>query len=411
MECACVDVGRIQSDISLREPHLALPDRQQAFLRRADSNSQRLWFLWDDSYQCGCCGGCMYLDHYIQRDDTPYQLQTSRYFSHDATGSPLSQPILSPSQDQTTIPLAPLPTALTFDNLSAIEHLHTVLLSHHQFIKSTQDSTPRQNITLEEGKVSNGERLELIHDEENLSQDSEGSFVSAQTSLDSYASFSDDDKFKSLQNSPKGPDRYSRHSRKMSRNEIIITDEQRKESTLQSRRHHQKPHSLANYQNVLDTYKCHFKVLRIASTIPSQESTPLKESSRSTRRSGLLLLGESPEESGVLHPSPWHSGQKRRQSRVLKKQGPWFVLEIPEISHSSMGYLPFVLPNSMDPSVNSSNVRVSHYFMEGGRNQQEDRTLAFLSVSVNVIGNLGILISPPAATVLNRYGWMDRLVK
>ena len=401
MECACVDVGKIQSDISLREPHLALPDRQQAFLRRADSTSQRLWFLWDDSYQCGCCGGCVYLDHYIQRDDTPYHFQTSRYFAHDVAASQMSQPTLSPSQEHTTIPLAPLPTTLTFDNLSTIEHLHMLLLSHHQFIKSTQDSTSRQNITLEEGKVSNGERLELIHDEENSSQDSEGSFVSAQTSLDSYASFSDDEKFKSLQNSPKGPDRHSRHSRRMSRNENIVTDEQRKDLTPQNRRHHQKPHSLANYQNVLDTYKCHFKVLRIASTIPGQES------SRSTRRSGLLLPGESPiykGEDSVLHPSPWHSGQKRRQSRVLKKQGPWFVLEIPEISHSSIGYLPFVLPNSTDPSVNSSNVRVSHYFMEGERNEQEDRTLAFLSVSVNVIGNLGILISPPAATVLNRYG-------
>ena len=376
-----------------------------------------MWFLWNDSYQCGCCGGCVYLDHYIQRDDTPYQFQTSRYFSHDVTASQMSQPTLSPSQEHMTTPLASLPMALTFDNLSAIEHLHTLLLSHHQFIKSTQDSTSEQNNTLEEGKVSNGERLELIHDEENSSQDSEGSFVSAQTSLDSYASFSDDEKFKSLQNSPKGPDRHSRHSRRMSRNEIIVTDEQRKDLPPQNRRHHQKTHSLANYQNVLDTYRCHFKVLRIASTVRSQESTPLGESSRTTQRSGLLLPGESPiykgQESGVLYPSPWHSGQKRRQSRVLKKQGPWFVLEIPEISHSSIGYLPFVLPNSMDPSVKSSNVRVGHYFMEGERNEQEDSTLAFLSVSVNVIGNLGILISPPAATVLNRYEWMDgdRLVK
>lgn len=76
-EAGRVDVGLVQGDIALREPKDCVPQRQLAFLRRADTATRRLWFLWDEgaknhshggvALSCGCWGGCQFLDGSIQR--------------------------------------------------------------------------------------------------------------------------------------------------------------------------------------------------------------------------------------------------------------------------------------------------------------------------------------------------------
>jgi hypothetical protein len=60
-------VGPVQVELSLREPEDCVPQRQWDFLRRADARSRRLWFLWAEQLQpdCGCCGGCQFLDGFI----------------------------------------------------------------------------------------------------------------------------------------------------------------------------------------------------------------------------------------------------------------------------------------------------------------------------------------------------------
>ena len=70
MEAGRVEVGRVQTDIALRKPKSCVPERQRAFLTKADMASRRLWFLWSPKAAglgCGCCGGCQFLDSSITR--------------------------------------------------------------------------------------------------------------------------------------------------------------------------------------------------------------------------------------------------------------------------------------------------------------------------------------------------------
>lgn len=68
-ETGQLSVGTLQADISLTAPEDCVPQRQRCFLQRADERTQRLWFLWNDneSINCGCCGGCQFLDSCISR--------------------------------------------------------------------------------------------------------------------------------------------------------------------------------------------------------------------------------------------------------------------------------------------------------------------------------------------------------
>ena len=68
-ETGRVDLGLVELDMALREPEDCVPDRQLAFLKRADQATRRLWFLWneDSNGDCGCCGGCQFLDGCISR--------------------------------------------------------------------------------------------------------------------------------------------------------------------------------------------------------------------------------------------------------------------------------------------------------------------------------------------------------
>ena len=72
-EAGQVEVGLVQADITLRKPKDCVPERQLAFLRRADLSTRRLWFLWSEEsssgpgVSCGCWGGCQFLDSCISR--------------------------------------------------------------------------------------------------------------------------------------------------------------------------------------------------------------------------------------------------------------------------------------------------------------------------------------------------------
>ncbi len=68
VESGLLDLGPISGDLSLREPLDCVPQRQMDFLKLADKNTKRLWFLWDTtSDNCGCWGACMFQDSFIKR--------------------------------------------------------------------------------------------------------------------------------------------------------------------------------------------------------------------------------------------------------------------------------------------------------------------------------------------------------
>ncbi len=67
VETGLVDLGPISGDLSLREPLDCVPQRQMDFLKLADKNTRRLWFLWDSGDNCGCWGACLFLGDSTKR--------------------------------------------------------------------------------------------------------------------------------------------------------------------------------------------------------------------------------------------------------------------------------------------------------------------------------------------------------
>lgn len=67
VESGLVDLGPISGDLSLREPSDCVPQRQLDFLKLADKNTKRLWFLWDSGDNCGCWGACLFQGDSIKR--------------------------------------------------------------------------------------------------------------------------------------------------------------------------------------------------------------------------------------------------------------------------------------------------------------------------------------------------------
>lgn len=74
LEAGRIEIGLVHGDIALQEPKDCVPYRQLTFLKRADTLTKRLWFLWGEE-GCGCCGGCQFLDGCIKR--SPPRLPSS----------------------------------------------------------------------------------------------------------------------------------------------------------------------------------------------------------------------------------------------------------------------------------------------------------------------------------------------
>lgn len=347
LECACIDIGTIHGDICLREPQIVAPERQQVFLRRADALSHRMWFLWDSEFNCGCCGGCQFLDGTICRDETLYSYQTCRYFSPNELSLP---------SDHVTMPMEPFPNFLSFDSLLSLEYLHQALVTYYGFISpptlpllsshpASYESTPYTEIT---------------------SQDSEGSFDTAKSSLPSAS----EESYASLENSPHLSQRNSQVNETEAATATIKQSETSPDGdTL--------PYVMvAAYSNVLDNYFFHWKSLKIM---------------------GKCTQIQSDEVTNVLSLPTYPSPRRSVLRGTPRKKVPGFVLEIPEISHSCVGQLPSVFCDVTEAT--SYPGRKNHLFPE---KKDCDETLAYVSVNANILGNIGVLISPPAVTVVNK---------
>lgn len=83
-EVGRIDLGLVQADMNVHKPEDCVPLRQRAFLKRADMVSRRLWFLWNEdsnSLDCGCCGGCQFLNGHISRSSAPSTI----HYKHEKT--------------------------------------------------------------------------------------------------------------------------------------------------------------------------------------------------------------------------------------------------------------------------------------------------------------------------------------
>ena len=121
-------LGPLQVELSLQEPEDCVPQRQWDFLRKADMNSRRLWFLWTDkpTPDCGCCGGCQFLEGFISR--TPLLPPVSRP-NEKATNSTFAASLKKSLQ------------SICLRDLACPHLLHTGLLEYYD---GGSQSSPRQ---------------------------------------------------------------------------------------------------------------------------------------------------------------------------------------------------------------------------------------------------------------------------
>ena len=191
LEVGQLDVGNVQGDIHLREQLECVPERQLAFLERADSATKRLWFLWKEKSSsdvplCGCAGGCLFLDGSIER-----QLQREK--NQSAVYSPLF-PSLQQDTFSRHLGLQPLKKALLHSRASEVDcirNIHHGLMEHYNLRYGVKEE-PQSLDNNSPQEKSPGSR-------KSLSLTSEESFVSARSSLTSFYE-QDEEQFVSLQN-------------------------------------------------------------------------------------------------------------------------------------------------------------------------------------------------------------------
>ena len=161
-EVGRLEVQDVQVELSLHEPEECVPQRQRAFLRRADMDSRRLWFLWaeDPSPNCGCSGGCQFLDSSISREEVVAPIRPDIHHKPTNTAALLS--------------LKRSLQAVSIQDLSCPHLLHHGLLACYERPSQPSPSQP-----------PNGSDTE--------------SFISAKASLSSD-SLSDTNEFYSLEN-------------------------------------------------------------------------------------------------------------------------------------------------------------------------------------------------------------------
>ena len=342
LECARADIGTVSGEIKLRERDEAMPDRQLAFLQKADRATKRLYFLWDESSPCGCSGGCPFLDYHLHwptERDTPgdeHCTDTSRYFSFNEPSSHLSSYL---KEDLSS--LDPMPDYLDMSSCSCIEQLHRVLLVHHGFSDDELHNTPPAS------------QAQLPDAVEEMSQGSD-SFWSAKSSLSSFGdpvSSTLKPKVVSQGASPSSEPRGvrspgSRHRGRAHKNSMAAVEHK-------------------NYQHVLDCYKFDMKSVKIPS------------------KSRLLLDSQESGTSGTNE-----NGSSRGE--------PYFVLFVPKLVEWKTGLIPTVV-ESLTSQDEWSSEQPPQASCTGGE------SLATVSTAVSIEGNIGIVLSPPALSVVERY--------
>ena len=374
LECGRAEVGTIQGDVSLREPEKAMPERQMAFLKRADSRTRRLWFVWEEKYKntCGCCGGCPFLSSTINRPDIDAKrpLEDSSY----ATSERLQVPSASiGGEDPSCSPAltTPFHNQAAFKSLQAIQNLHNSLVTYHSSgkLKNLQNFESTHQTPLHQMSSASLPSLNIVP-EDSISRDSD-SFHSANE-------FFEED-FQSVHNTPKASVKHTRQASKQS-NQLTFQVPFTVEPVVKKKR----TPLISNYAKILSSCDCCWKTIELFSKVISKETPP-------TERSQDLRSGATPR----ITP---RRGRKRNEYG-----GPKFVLEIPEFVSSTEGCSPFVVRRHQQDQSASSGLRVSH-LGHGSRDQPSEEGKAMFSVLVNITGSFNIFLSPPLIPVIERYG-------
>ena len=335
--------------------------RQLEFLKRADAHTHRLWFLWQPEYGCGCVGGCQFQSSSINRKPLPQSHHTPRDLPRVTT------PHGNGTKETTPTSILAKPSQHSFKSLKTLQYVHATLVTRH-YTTEEQVPRPQRGVSLEETPVHLPSTSSLpslaVLPEDARSQESDDSFISAKD----Y--FEEDDPFQSTQTTPRGS---VRHSRQPS----IQTDGPRPDPSAKTGTSPAvplEPDMVPKYGQLLNSYRCTWKSMRLYRRAGSKESPPID----SKRGSGLFGRSATP---------------KRKRGEELR--GPRFLLEVPTIM-SSVGSLPYIL-------------RSGHQLEHGPSPSDTSETAAteesaMFSVEVGVAG-FDVLLTPPLVRVIDRWVW------
>ena len=359
LECARLQVGDVKGDLSLRDSTHSVPSRQLAFLKKADSRSQRLWFLWpqgsDQTLQeCGCCGGCLFLGDYIRRPE--------------GAGSPGGPLEVSEEGGKTYNPTS-LHTLKKVLTLYAITDRECLAQLHQGLLKYVGVSEPETNTAGEPHSSRKGEGP--------LS--TEAKFYSAPSgrtspsdSLSSYVSANSTFSLAEEGNSGEGCEpTSSRKSWRQSRHmggRLGVADE----------------HTLL-YKDFSPTHTCHLTVLYVPMKQLSavEDSTPASQ--YESPQLNVRTLGKAPPPPPATIREGLHHTPKM------------MVMKLPLLEHPTPGLLPVVTERAKRQKERGRRTVDSNTSSLGG-----EGSLAMASLCLNVCDRTQVVVSPLLLPVVER---------
>ena len=376
LECGHVDIGTIHCDIIVNEESESMPQRQQDFLHRADRRWKRLHFIWKEGMLCGCCGGCQFLDNVIQRSDGKIHsiFQFSRYFTHTQC---------TESGKVSSIPChESIGYINSLRNLSSLDQLHKILLDHYHL---------KHDISIDTGLMFQSTTNEVLDNDievEGLSHGSDSSFVSARESL---SSLNEIDQFQSVHNSPQVTDKHTKHRRKLSEYGLGNSSPRVKPKPQQSNGYSQS----TTYQNILDLYELKLQRVKVFSTVPTPSSIHRQDKGTcpvlTSTRYASCDFGTS------THPS--------FQKEHSHKSSHSYLLTLPTILHRKTGCVPVLISSNSTlrtDMVTHTQMIPTHYNSPLGQTERKQEKLPSFSVSVDIAGGLGVLLSPLLISVAEK---------
>lgn len=388
LEVGELDIGNIQGDLHLREQLECVPERQLAFLKRADGPTRRLWFLWKseasgDVQLCGCCGGCLFLDGSIERQQPKEKIQSAVYC-----------PLFPSLQDTLSrhLGLQPLKKALLASKaceVDCVSSIHRGLLEHYNLRYGLKT----------EGQSSTGNSPQDISSasRQSLSLTSDGSFVSARSSL---TSFLEEEQFVSLQNiNEAGMEGvavggWSKHKKKPSADlrPLLVAVKDEADNGQES------ADNLSNYLEVLPT-----QTLRPITLLVPLKKKQVSSELRTPLHPAVIRMRSAPETPSASS-SPYHrvfsdaNADPKSQPSLIPRGGSsvdtkhCLKLVIPVLRPHSGGCGPTVVPrDSARPRERRRHGLHGRLSPDGDKDESK---LSTVSLGVHINGKLSLSISP-----------------
>lgn len=361
LKVGLLDLNPVQGDLALREPMECVPERQLSFLRKADQRTRRLWFLWGASdWQCGCCGGCVFMQGSVARKPIIARSESAVYRPHFS-------PLTSLPRHLAMQGLNAKLQVMSISDVDCLWCLHRGLLDHYRARYAGKGHTP---LTTPRQQESSSKVLSLSDD---------ASFVSARSSLTSLLA----EEYKSVGevNMAALEDHVSsntKHKKKPSSLSIDLRADQGQDST-------DFLHS--GYHGIVGSQFLHAAILQIPHHLPRDEGTSSDQiperlyrvhHRQSASDTSFLLGGRHTPDATVPCPAPFH-------------------VCVPCLVQESAGKLPTLAQKSSTHTLERRRrVNIKHVTTDSDKSGG----VAKFSMCVRLIGSNTVVLSPPFLSIV-----------